>query len=253
MSASSLKRKMKAYLKRETRGMWDSPSEFEFDAEAAIYWFASDHHGGQFSELYEILSASPYSPGPSVRSAKDESETASFMYDALVGKFAPSGSLGQATWLQAGGRPSRRTPARRLEARLYKDDVGWFAGVMGPDQEFSWRTLSTKNKERAQAWVEEANRVLAVGGFPGALGRILGRIRRCPAGMEVQSIAFRIRDGWTVPDAKAWAKNHGFRYGKADVTKNYIRLRQAPPSRFSRVRWGRPFARGIVPLYGCPK
>jgi len=37
---------------------------FTFDAESAIYWFCSDYHAGQNSDLYSILSTSEYSPGP---------------------------------------------------------------------------------------------------------------------------------------------------------------------------------------------
>jgi hypothetical protein len=36
----------------------------EIDREGAIYWFAADYHSGQWSNLYEALSTSPYSPGP---------------------------------------------------------------------------------------------------------------------------------------------------------------------------------------------
>ena len=35
-----------------------------FDVEEAAYWLAADCHGGQWSNLYEALCASPYSPGP---------------------------------------------------------------------------------------------------------------------------------------------------------------------------------------------
>jgi hypothetical protein len=42
-----------------------SPGETDsFDWEEAIYWFAANYHGGQSTNLYEALSASPYSPGP---------------------------------------------------------------------------------------------------------------------------------------------------------------------------------------------
>ena len=44
----------------------------EFDIEAAIYWFASDWHGGQWSNLYSVLSTSPYKPGLSEASCPDE-------------------------------------------------------------------------------------------------------------------------------------------------------------------------------------
>lgn len=35
----------------------------EFEIEEAIYWVASDYHGGQSSNLYAALCASPYKPG----------------------------------------------------------------------------------------------------------------------------------------------------------------------------------------------
>jgi len=42
-----------------------SPHEADdFDIEAAIYWFASHYHGGQWSNLYSALSTSQYRPGP---------------------------------------------------------------------------------------------------------------------------------------------------------------------------------------------
>ena len=37
--------------------------EVEFDIEEAAYWIAADCHGGQWSNLYAALCASPYSPG----------------------------------------------------------------------------------------------------------------------------------------------------------------------------------------------
>jgi hypothetical protein len=35
----------------------------DFDVECAIYWFAANNHLGQDSNLYEVISASPYNPG----------------------------------------------------------------------------------------------------------------------------------------------------------------------------------------------
>lgn len=35
----------------------------EFDIEGAIYWYASNYHSGQDSELYSALSMSDYTPG----------------------------------------------------------------------------------------------------------------------------------------------------------------------------------------------
>ena len=55
----------------------------EFDVEAAIYWLASDYHGGQWSNLYRALCASPYRPGPLVREAADEGDSAADCYNHL--------------------------------------------------------------------------------------------------------------------------------------------------------------------------
>jgi len=41
--------------------------ENKFDIEAAIYWFASMHYGGQNTYLYSALSTSDYSPGAAER------------------------------------------------------------------------------------------------------------------------------------------------------------------------------------------
>ena len=55
-----------------------------FDIEAAIYWFASDYHRGQWSELYSILSTSEYRPGRMETSALHAGETVQMSYDVLV-------------------------------------------------------------------------------------------------------------------------------------------------------------------------
>jgi hypothetical protein len=46
-------------------------------------------------------------------------------------------------------------------------------------------------------------------------------------GSEVQSLLFDKQ--WTVPEAKQWAHDHGYRSGKVHETDNYIRLRQFEP------------------------
>lgn len=62
----------------------------EFDVEAAVYWLASDWHGGQGSNLYAALCESLYRPGPLVREVADEGDTAADYYrhlrDALLGE-----------------------------------------------------------------------------------------------------------------------------------------------------------------------
>ena len=39
------------------------PEADEFDIEEAIYWFASDYHGGQWTNLYSVLCNSQFNPG----------------------------------------------------------------------------------------------------------------------------------------------------------------------------------------------
>jgi hypothetical protein len=46
-------------------------------------------------------------------------------------------------------------------------------------------------------------------------------------GSEVQSLLFDKQ--WTVPEAKDWARAHGYRSAKVHETDNYIRLRQFEP------------------------
>lgn len=57
------------------------------DAEAAIWFYASDWHGGQDSNLYSALSCSPYSPGY-FSTLEDEGEQAELCYAALQARFS---------------------------------------------------------------------------------------------------------------------------------------------------------------------
>lgn len=61
-----------------------------FDIAESIYWFASDHHGGQWSNLYSVLSCSDYNPGPCTRGP---GESAQHLYDLLVGHFMKPDSV----------------------------------------------------------------------------------------------------------------------------------------------------------------
>jgi len=85
---SSLKDEMKSYLIQTYSGLMDTTDDgFNFDMEAAIYWFANHYHGGQWSELYSILSTSQYNPGRMVNGPEDEGESTKMMYDSLVDKY----------------------------------------------------------------------------------------------------------------------------------------------------------------------
>jgi hypothetical protein len=58
----------------------------EFDVEEAIWWFASDFHGGQSSNLYAALCASPFKPGPIA--TLDPFSIAAWLYDDLRHEYA---------------------------------------------------------------------------------------------------------------------------------------------------------------------
>ena len=52
---------------------------------------------------------------------------------------------------------------------------------------------------------------------------------------HIQSLLFP-RSRFTPSKAKRWALAHGYRASKTDITENYVRIRQQPPSRFSTFR-----------------
>ena len=55
--------------------------------EGAIWWFANDHYSGMFSNLYQVLSASRYSPAMATRSIEDEPEEIREIYQYLISTF----------------------------------------------------------------------------------------------------------------------------------------------------------------------
>lgn len=77
-----LKQRMVAALESHFGGEIDI-----FDIEAAIYWFASDYHSGQWSDLYSILSCSEYRPGRMETSACHAGEMVQMAYDVLKDNF----------------------------------------------------------------------------------------------------------------------------------------------------------------------
>jgi len=76
------KEEMMEYL----RSQFGNEEGFEYDAEAAIYWFANDYHGGQDSNLYSALSTSDFSPGQISRGPQ-EGSMEEMMYQDLVSKY----------------------------------------------------------------------------------------------------------------------------------------------------------------------
>lgn len=71
---------MKSFLKSKP---YNSDDEAIVDIEEAIYWFASDYHGGMWSNLYKALCASPYKPSILAKGIAEDS-IAKEMYDELV-------------------------------------------------------------------------------------------------------------------------------------------------------------------------
>lgn len=54
-----------------------------FEVEAAIYWLACDYHGGQWSNLYAALCASPFRPSCLHHEVADEGDGAEYLYRHL--------------------------------------------------------------------------------------------------------------------------------------------------------------------------
>lgn len=53
----------------------------EFEIEEALYWWCNDHHSGQWSEEYGLLSTSMFRPGRLANGPDDE--IAKMLYDAV--------------------------------------------------------------------------------------------------------------------------------------------------------------------------
>lgn len=58
----------------------------DFDREQAMYWFAANWHGGQTSNLYSVLSTSPYKPGM-MESGPEPDSMAAYLYSELEAEF----------------------------------------------------------------------------------------------------------------------------------------------------------------------
>jgi hypothetical protein len=82
------KEELLSHLKKS----FGNEEDFEYSAEAAIYWFANHYHGGQTSNLYSVLSHSNFRPGP-VRNEPEKGSLEEMMYDELVYKFGNNETL----------------------------------------------------------------------------------------------------------------------------------------------------------------
>ena len=71
----------RACITREAdRDGWDMARE------TAIYWFAYTYHGGQWSNLYSVLSTSPYRPGR-LESGVDQDSWEGYLFEVLVNHY----------------------------------------------------------------------------------------------------------------------------------------------------------------------
>lgn len=77
-----------------------------------------------------------------------------------------------------------------------------------------------------------------------------GLLKKNPtSSSQVQSLLFRRDEGWTKTKALAWAKRKGYRHAKTDTTDRFIRVRQASPGQFKRLRTVH-FGHGIEAVMG---
>lgn len=58
------------------------------DGDVAIYWFASEYHSGQPSNLYIALCEVQYNPGRMINNIGDEDDTVCMIFNALLTEFA---------------------------------------------------------------------------------------------------------------------------------------------------------------------
>jgi hypothetical protein len=65
--------------------------------------------------------------------------------------------------------------------------------------------------------------------------RVTERRQPDPESMKVQTLIFS-KEKFTKASAKAWAKKHGFKFGKVDEKTNTYRLRQRDPGEFETFR-----------------
>jgi hypothetical protein len=76
---------------------------------------------------------------------------------------------------------------------------------------------------------------------------------RFPRATEIQTLLFD-RRAFTASTAKAWAKQHRFKFGKVDTTDNFHRLRQNDPATFAKGMFRTiDLTTGVKAVIGVPK
>lgn len=78
----------------EAAKLFSGEDGFEIDFAIAVYWFSNDWHGGQWSNLYSVLSISEYRPGRMETGIGHEgNEAAEMIYNHLFEAFKEDGDV----------------------------------------------------------------------------------------------------------------------------------------------------------------
>ncbi len=86
-------------IKHGVRNLVSSFEEVNTDALIAIHWYASQYHGGQDSNLYSVLSNSPYNPKHrTFRDDMEEYPIVNIMYRILEARFGKA--EGSTYWVE---------------------------------------------------------------------------------------------------------------------------------------------------------
>jgi len=162
---------------------------FEDDAEVAIYWFANHHHGGQWSNLYSVLSTSPFSPGPISRGPEKDSME-ELMYNSLVDEFG-GGTVKKEIQdprfqtepvMKAVNTEGEEKPWTEIDHGFYKVDTGMATKLAGGN-------LPKTGYEKL---------VRAPAGFPSSNGFVW-----------LAQTKVRNEMVWSIRDAKGWRMENG--------------------------------------------
>lgn len=79
------KREMILFLGRRWKRL--DPESWRDNAEIAMYWYATDYHSGQWSNLYAASCASYYNPGPYATLESEDGTPVMDMYADLESEF----------------------------------------------------------------------------------------------------------------------------------------------------------------------
>lgn len=119
----------------------------------------------------------------------------------------------------------------------------------------AWETLGDvyfNNVRQLNEEFEKGGNIWLGGGFKKG-GNIYAKGGKvCPVGTTTQTLIFS-KDKFSKQEAKDWAKDNGYDYGKVDEKSNSYRLRQEKPSSFRKNSLRTiKFTEGVKAVIGCP-